>query len=448
MCRRVLLALLSRRGLSASRPSPARPSTCRRPRWCPPTRRTGPRTCSTARSTPSSRSATRWSPGACSPGWPTRPRRPRRSPGATSSPSTPPPGWSTPRSRQTVKAVAAPPWPPSTGHRGAVGRHHPRRLQARRHRQLDLGGRPAARPDRDARPGRQPGHRHRLGHQPLPAAVRGDVRRLHARHRRLARRQLPGGRDHRRLPCRQPARRRRPLGDRRHRPRPLSWNPGRDRGVGVFALVATARASGSAATPNASAATSTTAASPSCPWPAAPRCPSPGSAPCQATCSAWAWTAPWPAAPSPAPPPAPRPRWPPASHRPGHRRQRPGRRRPLLAVPRPVRPQPGQLTGPWVRYPALHHAPVAQGTEQLSPKQQAAGSSPARGTGHVSSQLRQARRPSLRRVITLLLGVAQRSMTRIIPVGRASSAGASITLHASSSRNSDGENSKPLVLWR
>jgi hypothetical protein len=66
--------------------------------------------------------------------------------------------------------------------------------------------------------------------------------------------------------------------------------------------------------------------------------------------------------------------------RPGHRAQRPGRRRPLLAVPRPVRPQPGRLTGPRVRYPALHHAPVAQGTEQLSPKQQVAGSSPARGT--------------------------------------------------------------------
>lgn len=48
------------------------------------------------------------------------------------------------------------------------------------------------------------------------------------------------------------------------------------------------------------------------------------------------------------------------------------------------------------------------------------------------------------RVITLVLGVAQRSMTRIMPVGRASSAGASITLSASSSRNSDGKNSRPL----
>ena len=51
------------------------------------------------------------------------------------------------------------------------------------------------------------------------------------------------------------------------------------------------------------------------------------------------------------------------------------------------------------------------------------------------------------RVITLVLGVAQRSTTRIMRVGRASSAGASSTLNASSSRNSDGENSKPLVLW-
>jgi hypothetical protein len=40
MCRRVLLALLSAAGLVGllARPGPARPSTCRRPRWCPPTR--------------------------------------------------------------------------------------------------------------------------------------------------------------------------------------------------------------------------------------------------------------------------------------------------------------------------------------------------------------------------------------------------------------------------
>jgi hypothetical protein len=69
----------------------------------------------------------------------------------------------------------------------------------------------------------------------------------------------------------------------------------------------------------------------------------------------------------------------------------PRRRRPLLAVPGPVRPQPG-LTG--FRYPAPHHAPVAQGTEQLSPKQQAAGSSPARGTNDPLSQVSWARKPS------------------------------------------------------
>jgi hypothetical protein len=94
----------------------------------------------------------------------------------------------------------------------------------------------------------------------------------------------------------------------------------------------------------------------------------------------------------------------------GDRRHRPGRRRPLLAVPRPVRPQLGQLTGPWVRYPALHHAPVAQGTEQLSPKQQVAGSSPARGTKYPSSQVRRPRRAS-REVVAVVLGVAQRSTT-------------------------------------
>ena len=73
---------------------------------------------------------------------------------------------------------------------------------------------------------------------------------------------------------------------------PLSWNPGRDRGVGAFAWSPPPRASGSAATPTASAATSTTAASSSCPWPAAPRSPGPGSAPSPATCSASAPTAP------------------------------------------------------------------------------------------------------------------------------------------------------------
>jgi hypothetical protein len=41
-----------------------------------------------------------------------------------------------------------------------------------------------------------------------------------------------------------------------------------------------------------------------------------------------------------------------------------------------VRPQPPHLTVP---VSCAHQAPVAQGTEQLSPKQQVAGSSPARG---------------------------------------------------------------------
>ena len=49
-------------------------------------------------------------------------------------------------------------------------RHHPRRLKAHRHRQLDLGGRPATRPDRDARPGRQPGRGHRLVDHPATSS--------------------------------------------------------------------------------------------------------------------------------------------------------------------------------------------------------------------------------------------------------------------------------------
>jgi len=73
---------------------------------------------------------------------------------------------------------------------------------------------------------------------------------------------------------------------------PLSWNPGRDRGVGAFALVATAQGLWIGSDTDHIAATSTTAASPSCPWPAAPRSPSPGSAPYPATCSASAPTAP------------------------------------------------------------------------------------------------------------------------------------------------------------
>ena len=74
---------------------------------------------------------------------------------------------------------------------------------------------------------------------------------------------------------------------------PLSWNPGRDRGVGAFALVATSpgpvdrqrhRPHRPLRVPRP--------ASPSCPWPAASRSPSPGSAPCPATCSASAPTTP------------------------------------------------------------------------------------------------------------------------------------------------------------
>ena len=58
------------------------------------------------------------------------------------------------------------------------------------------------------------------------------------------------------------------------------------------------------------------------------------------------------------------------------------------------RNRPGPRPAPtWVRagpvpVSCARSAPVAQGTEQLSPKQQAAGSSPARGTNHPSSQLR------------------------------------------------------------
>jgi hypothetical protein len=74
-------------------------------------------------------------------------------------------------------------------------------------------------------------------------------------------------------------------------------------------------------------------------------------------------------------------------HRPRHGGERRRRRRPLLAVP--------GLTG--FRYPAPHHAPVAQGTEQLSPKQQVAGSSPARGTRNCRSQ-------AIRSLLCLLCG--------------------------------------------
>jgi hypothetical protein len=124
----------------------------------------------------------------------------------------------------------------------------------------------------------------------------------------------------------------------------------------------------------------------------------------------------------------------------------PGRRRPLLAVPRPVRPQPGRLTGPRVRYPALHHAPVAQGTEQLSPKQQVAGSSPARGTRHPWSQVRRARevasrgrRPRPRRCTAL----NEPNNARGSSIARWSLGCAQCQLPRK--RNSGGENSKPLA---
>jgi len=74
-------------------------------------------------------------------------------------------------------------WPspdPGRHRRRRQARRHPRRLQADRHRQLDLCGRPAARPDRHARPGHQPGDRHQLGDHALPAAVLRLVRHLHA----------------------------------------------------------------------------------------------------------------------------------------------------------------------------------------------------------------------------------------------------------------------------
>ena len=85
------------------------------------------------------------------------------------------------------------------------------------------------------------------------------------------------------------------------------------------------------------------------------------------------------------PPPAPSPRHllgrPP--HRDRNRGERPRHRRPDLAVPGLVRPQPPHLTVP---VSCGHQAPVAQGTEQLSPKQQVAGSSPARGARNRRSE--------------------------------------------------------------
>jgi hypothetical protein len=57
-----------------------------------------------------------------------------------------------------------------------------------------------------------------------------------------------------------------------------------------------------------------------------------------------------------------------------------------------VRPAPRWVWAGPVPVSCAPSAPVAQGTEQLSPKQQVAGSSPARGTGYLSSQVRRTRR--------------------------------------------------------
>ena len=72
---------------------------------------------------------------------------------------------------------------------------------------------------------------------------------------------------------------------------PLSWNPGRDRGVGAFALVATAQSLWIGSDTDRVGRSEYNGRSAMMPWPAAPRSPRPGSAPCPATCSASAPTA-------------------------------------------------------------------------------------------------------------------------------------------------------------
>jgi hypothetical protein len=79
-----------------------------------------------------------------------------------------------------------------------------------------------------------------------------------------------------------------------------------------------------------------------------------------------------------------------------------------------VRPPPRWVWAGPVPVSCAPSAPVAQGTEQLSPKQQAAGSSPARGT-NVHRRRSGGLEALSRGVVTPVPGVAQRSMTRIMP---------------------------------
>ena len=92
---------------------------------------------------------------------------------------------------------------------------------------------------------------------------------------------------------------------------------------------------------------------------------------------------------------------------------------------------------------ALRHSAQTE----TSPKQQAAGSSPARGTNAPLSQVRQARRLSPRGR-HLVPGVAQRSPTRIMPRGCSIAAGPGRAQRRFRQRNSYGENSKRSVATR
>ena len=73
---------------------------------------------------------------------------------------------------------------------------------------------------------------------------------------------------------------------------PLSWNPGHDRGVGAFALVATAQGLWIGSDTDRIGRYEYHGRIAFMPWPVAPRSLSPGSGPCPATCSVWAPTAP------------------------------------------------------------------------------------------------------------------------------------------------------------